>query len=149
MRFALLISAVTLLFATCIKPQEYPPEPVIEFISVSSQEITPGEDSLVIEFSFQDGDGDIGANDGDSTINAFLVDQRTGFPYNYQIPFVPAQGNNKAITGTIWVTIDAFSINCRPNRPDFDTISYEVYILDRKNNESNHIQTPKIILDCP
>lgn len=149
MRPATLFLILTIFFGSCIKQPSYPPEPEIEFKSVSATQIVPGTDSLVVEIGFQDGDGDLGVKDGDSTLNAFLIDNRTGFPYSYQIPFVNPRGNSKSISGTIWITVDPFALNCRPNRPNFDTISYEVYIVDRAGNESNRVQTPDIILDCP
>lgn len=147
----ILIIAITLVITaiSCINPPEYSEIPEISAATVDRTEATPGEDSIVVEFKFQDGDGDLGNKERDSTINAYLVDARTGFPYNYQIPYISERGNNRAISGTIWITVDPFTFNCRPNRPDKDTLAYEIYIVDRAGNESNRLTTPPIILDCP
>lgn len=148
MRITLLLTLLALAFSSCQPDPNYPPEPVITFKDISSSYVVPGVDSLVVSFEFQDGDGDLGAKAGESTINAFLIDQRTGFPYNYQIPYIPEGGRIKDIRGTVWVTVDANAINCRPDHLNLDTLSYEIYIVDRADNESNRIYTPPIILDC-
>lgn len=149
MRVALLGLALLGLAATCINPPEYSEIPEISDASVDKTLAVPGQDSIIVEFKFQDGDGDLGNEERDSTINAYLIDRRTNFPYNYQIPYISQRGNNRAISGTIWVTVDPFTFSCRPNRPDRDTLSYEIYIVDRAGNESNRLVTSDIILDCP
>ncbi|MGB3079494.1 MAG: hypothetical protein WBB31_10495, partial [Saprospiraceae bacterium] len=47
----------------CIDSQNFPDTPVIKFISLSKDSLNQGvfqEDSLIVKFSFTDGDGDIG-----------------------------------------------------------------------------------------
>lgn len=151
MRMRVILLAISLLglAATCVNPPEYSEVPAIFDAKVDRTLAKPGTDSIIVAFTFQDGDGDLGNDERDSTINAYLIDARTGFPYNYQIPYINQRGNNKAISGTIWITIDPFTFSCRPNRPDFDTLAYEIYIIDRAGNESNRLITPSIILDCP
>ncbi len=148
MRVLLVLLSSILMAASCVTPPEYSDIPEIAFDSINVAQATPGIDSIVVAFTFQDGDGDLGAAEGDTSINAYLVDRRTNFAYNYQIPFINERGNNKAISGTIWITVQSFSFSCRPNRPLFDTLSYEVYIIDRAGNESNRITTPDIVLNC-
>jgi hypothetical protein len=113
---------------------------------VSDSLIQEGIDSLVISFEFQDGDGDLGNPKGDSLSSIFLTDDRTGYTYTYQMPVI---GNREqSVDGTVWVTIDPFNINCRPFNNGRDTLRYQIYIVDRKDNHSNSIFTPYVVLQC-
>ena len=148
MRLLLLVILLPLMATSCIKPPEYPIEPHITFKEINTAFAKPGRDSIIVSFDFTDGDGDLGTEDGDTLISAFMVDRRTGFPYSYQIPFITPKGTTKAISGTIWITVLPDNFSCRPNRPVLDTISYEIYIVDRAGHESNRIVTPDVVLDC-
>ncbi len=144
-RFLLLAAAFAFAWS-CITPQEFPPEPFLKNAQVSDTLIEAGVDSLVISFEFQDGDGDLGNKKNDTLFNIFLIDNRTGFEYPYQMPVL---GNrDQAITGTVWVTIDPFNINCRPFNDGRDTLRYQIYVVDRAENKSNIIFTPEVILIC-
>ena len=133
-------------FAACITPQEFPPEPFLDNAQVSDTLITAGLDSLVVSFDFQDGDGDLGNKKNDTLFNIFLVDNRTGFEYPYQMPVLGKR--DQAIKGTVWVTIDAFNVNCRPFNDGRDTFRYQIYVIDRAGHKSNIIFTPEVILIC-
>ena len=54
-KIVLVLSFAVSFLASCLKPQSFPPEPAIEFVSFEAQ-----GDSGIIVFSFTDGDGDIG-----------------------------------------------------------------------------------------
>src|SRR5690606_28240519 len=92
---------------SCVKPPDYPIEPVIEFERMSRNTMFQGNtntDSVVVTISFTDGDGDLGSNDG--TMGIFLKDTRfEGDPRTFIIPFVPVQGVGNGISGEIemWV----------------------------------------------
>ena len=52
----------------CLEAPNYPDEPFIEFLSLSKDTMDQGvfqEDSLIVRFRFEDGDGDIGRTDAD------------------------------------------------------------------------------------
>ena len=109
----------------------------------------------VLKFSFIDGDADIGMDgtiDATDTVvtdkyNLFLVPfekidtnyypiaQDTLLPVpNYRIAHdvkMDRTGQNKTIKGTITVNIDYYTV------PQYDTIRYDFYILDRAKNKSN------------
>ncbi|MDW7691118.1 hypothetical protein R9C00_19800 [Flammeovirgaceae bacterium SG7u.111] len=74
--FFFLIGA--LLVYSCIKEPDYPNEPVIEFSKII-QTNTPSVDEVIVEVTFQDGDGDLGlaANEVDSypDYGEYLVDE--------------------------------------------------------------------------
>lgn len=160
-KYTFLVFSITLFITACIKPPEYPIEPTIEFVSLDRDTIIQSlinEDTVLITFSFTDGDGDLGTLEGDTIKNAFLIDKRDGAEVGYIVPYIPPRGNNSAISGEI--TIELYSTCCLP-APGFsgcspfpgsvnpvDTLSYEIYIKDRAGNISNTIQTAPIYLEC-
>lgn len=151
---------VFILFYSCTDAPDFPDEPQIEFISISKSELQQDDlntDSLSIFLSFTDGDGDIGSEQNSSEQNIFLIDTRTGFTQDkFKIPFVPPQGTGNGISGTMEIL--AFTTCCiypdrtPPCTPSTkfpkDTLQYEIYIVDRAGNESNHVFTGDIILNC-
>lgn len=158
--FTLLLLGV---LTSCTQPPDYPIEPVLEFTSLSRNTMIQGsgpQDSLIVNFSYTDGDGDLG-NNSDS-LDVFFTDTRlaNGVPLTYKLPFVPLQGTGNGISGEISIQIptscctvpDNPQINlCDNPIPDMfprDTLVYEIYIKDRAGNESNRILTDDIILSC-
>ena len=167
----MILSGVMMLLQACIKADEYPEIPAITNISIDKSVIhqfanmtTDAEgnildydqESFVITVDFQDGDGDLGVTDEQPEMNAFIIDNRTGFVDSLQIPYVSPQGNIKAISGTIDFTINSecclaiSGISCTPNAEynTADTLRYDVFIKDRAGNESNIVQAPPLIILC-
>jgi hypothetical protein len=160
----LLLSGFTV-FQFCVKPPDYPKEPVIEFKSLSKTQMfqdieTLPDDSILLTFTYTDGDGDIGSKGSDSTSSLFFVDQRdnrTIVPA-YRLPFIEPQGTGNGISGEISVRLgQTCCIYIGPGGipqtcedvPIFkDTVVYAVYIRDRAGHESNRILTPPITLIC-
>ncbi|MEO1514164.1 MAG: hypothetical protein AAFV95_04100 [Bacteroidota bacterium] len=147
------------LMESCTKPPDYPDEPVITFERLSKNVIRQrAKDSLLMVFSFTDGDGDLG--DAENSANVFLTDTRDGSSFiTYSVPFVPVQGANNGISGEISVVLSAeFQICCIPpaglrpceSYPQFpsDTLIYEIQLQDRAGNLSNVIQSAPIFLQC-
>ncbi len=162
MRNALFFLTVLLLgAAACVQPPNYPDEPEIEYVGVNKSTIEQGSpsalsDTLVVTFSFTDGDGDIG--DDDST-NVFLFDSRNGtLAEPLKLEPIPNQGTGNGISGEISVKI--------PNKPSrlcciigntacisdpdqpVDTFSFTIQLRDRAGHLSNKIQTEPITLLC-
>lgn len=152
------ILAASIVFSGCLRPPEYPLEPVIEFRQLSRDWMSQDQfntDSLLITISFTDGDGDIGTEDG--TFDLFITDTRDNFmPPAYRLPKVPEQGTGNGISGEISFVVfttccffpdgqDPCTVN--PTYPT-DTLSYLIYIRDRAGHTSNVIETPPIVLLC-
>ena len=151
---------LALLSWQCIDTPNYPNEPFIEFIDVSKDTLDQGifmEDSLLVRFNFQDGDGDLGRNDQDPENNIFFIDERTGTLDNtFGIPAIPQEGAGNGVEGEIRIVL--FSTCCiytdgeDPCMPhptvQFDTVQYRIYIKDRAGHTSNEILTTPIILRC-
>jgi hypothetical protein len=145
--------------SACIKAPEFSEVPKIDFVSLSKDTMLQGlnqEDSIIIVFHFEDGDGDIGRMTDTGLNNVFLYDSRTGQLDNtFGIPFVPPQGSTNGIEGEVYIKV--YSTCCIHPQGDpctpsaqfpFDEVAYEIYIMDRAGHESNRISTPPIYLNC-
>lgn len=156
----ILAIATLLVFQFCVKPPDYPDEPVITFESLSKTTMlqsTYGQDSVVITFSYTDGDGDLGfLDDGEESI--FIVDGRDTFQKpSYRIPYIEQQGAGNGISGEICIVVpttcciysDLF-LPCDTLNPpqQIDTVFYWIRIKDRAGHLSNEIQTDPITLIC-
>jgi len=144
---------------SCLKPEEFPKEPVIEFVS-----FTKMSDSADIIISFVDGDGDIGLQESD-TIGDFHSSQKyhhnlfveyyekhnangwqigknllgDDIVFKYRIPYLTPNGRNKALKGEIKVTIEPSYFN--PLSSDSDTVKFKIYLVDRSFTESNVVES--------
>ena len=151
------LSLLISLVVGCIKAPEFPDIPEIELLGLSNSRMKQSafnEDSTVVFIEFTDGDGDIGSDD---SLNVFVKDLRDNFISNrFRIPYVPEAGANNGISGelslTLYTTCCTYPNGQAPCTPSdqflFDSISYEIYIVDRAGNESNRIVTPRILLEC-
>lgn len=159
--YTILVSAVILVASSCEKGQKFPDEPVITFESVYTKVNRSGKDStLSIDFSFTDGDGNIGLRDTDldppfdpgsfyhnnfigkyyKKVNGTFVHD-TLVQINGRIPFLSSGGNNKSLTGDITYDILLLGLNTTG-----DTVQVEFFIVDRDLNHSNSIVTPAIVV---
>jgi len=156
--YILLVAATTLsLLFACTNPPEYPLEPIIEYERITKNTLNQSAfnaDSTLLTISFTDGDGDIGNED---SISIFIIDNRIDFEQpGYKIPFIGEQGVGKGISGEISFVLPTScciyadgSPPCRPSTTQLlDTLTYDIYIIDRAGNESNRVTTEPIFLRC-
>ena len=152
--------AVVLLATACSKPPEYPVEPEIEFLRLDHDTIRQGtglQDSIWVTLGFTDGDGDIGY-ENDGPVNLFLTDLRKNVAAdNFRIPLIPELGANNGLQGEIMFKLfqtccifpDGIPLPCQPSTEyPFDTVQYEIYMVDRAGNESNRVTTAPIYIRC-
>ncbi|WP_116124944.1 hypothetical protein [Lewinella sp. IMCC34183] len=159
-RFALWLLAVAFVLGSCVSPPDYPDEPVIQYESISKNtlyQFTNGPaDSVVIQFSFTDGDGDISVQDSS---DIFYVDSRFPEvpPTPLSLPTVPSEGTGNGISGDVFFTlINTNQICCKFNDrfciadPAYpvDTFSLFIYMVDQAGHISNTIQTEQIQVPC-
>ncbi|MGB1204410.1 MAG: hypothetical protein ACPG5B_02120 [Chitinophagales bacterium] len=167
---ATFLLSITLL-VSCIKAEEYPPEPFITSVTIDKtsihqfSNITTDEagnilnyipEGFVISLQFEDGDGDLGVTDDQPEMNAFIVDNRTNFVDSLQIPYISPVGNIKAISGSIDFTINSecclalSGISCTPDAEynPIDTVIYQVFIKDRAGHSSNVVNAPPLFIYC-
>jgi hypothetical protein len=152
---------------SCNKGDEYPDEPLIEFMSFSKvyNSTTGIYDRGVLKLSFTDGDGNIGLTDSDTiypydynlyityfevqngdTVKVPLVywdnvlQRYDTLSHNARIPMLTPAGQEKAIKGEIEDILDIYNF-----QSSFDTLLFEIYVVDRSLNKSNVIITPRIV----
>lgn len=157
---------------SCKKVEKFPIVPHIEFLGFEKIYNPDLEiyDRGVISFSFEDGDGDIGLNSGD-TFPPFNADSE--YHYNLIITYYEMQNGELNEVPILWYNpqtekYDTLSLSARiPDltpqginkaisgevydtlfiynfNSDFDTIKFEAYIFDRALHPSNIIATPLI-----
>lgn len=154
---------VVVALSSCLKRVDYPNRPHIEFLGFYPNPAATGpSDSLgAVKFSFTDGDGDLGLNEGDTmgefaqgqpyNYNLFItyfekrnnlfVKVETPLPFHVRFKRLTSEGGNGELEGDMEVGVTA-----RPGTP-YDTIRYEMYIVDRALQHSDTIVTSDIILD--
>lgn len=157
-RVFLMIASLLVLLASCRKPEKFSLVPAIEFVSLEANPVAGGTD-VCLTFKFQDGDGDIGLDEDDiqspfdtSSVyyyNCFITyfEKQNGHFVEVELPStlnmrIPRLSDNtpESISGEIM--LDLYANN--PFSP-FDTIRYELYIVDRALNHSNTITTTEFI----
>jgi hypothetical protein len=150
-----------LMIAACRNPPNYPDEPVIEFLSMNKNTMQQGfanQDQILMTISFTDGDGDLGSNNNEDSTKVYFADTRYPIPevYTVSIPLVPELGSGNGISGDITFRVgtscclyNGASTSCMPIPGlERDTIVYDIYIIDRKGNQSNVVKSDPVILLC-
>jgi hypothetical protein len=159
--FFLLISIVAGL-TSCIKEEQYPIIPHIEFGGFATAKDITGKDSLgAITISYTDGDGNIGLFAWDTIepkkynfylkfmelVNNELVEVKpvdSTLTFNARIPLLTPVGRNKNIKGDITMYLELYFAR---QILKSDTIAFEIYIRDRDLNNSNVIETPLFLIE--
>jgi len=155
MRQNLSASIVLLLMVipfSCKKGNEYPIIPEIKFKSLSTLKDLQGKDvHATLTISFTDGDGDIGADDGNNNfIVAYYIKQNNiwtldaSYDYSGRINVVTSTEKNRALRGDISYDFDQAVL---PQGAVNDTIRFNVYIFDRAQHQSNTVTTSEIVLN--
>ncbi|MBU0489500.1 MAG: hypothetical protein KKA07_02670 [Bacteroidetes bacterium] len=147
---------------SCLDKEEYPDIPAIEYKSFRMIADTGGIDQMgVLTVFFTDGDGDVGLaegdtfppynKEGDDYYNCYIgyyekqngVVKRIELPFenNYRIPVLSPLGHNKTLKGDIDITLFV-------NNPMsiYDTILFDVMIVDRSLNQSNTVMTQELVV---
>jgi len=146
--------------SSCTNSPNFPLIPEIEYLGASKISMVQNSlnaDSIFIQISFTDGDGDLGGEIEGQSQNIFITDNRTGESYDrFRIPDIPQQGASNGISGTItlrlYTTCCLFPDNIPPCEApaDFPTneLTLDINIIDRAGNLSNTITTEPITLLC-
>lgn len=158
-------------FAACQKETGKNPEPVITYLDYEKFENDQGKDSLVvIRFSFEDGDGDLGYTDADTlppfqigdpyfyNLHTDFYEMQGGNPVHYidmfsgdtihysqRIPTLTPDGKYKGISGTIELRVDFTLLQLNGYTPA--NFQMDFWVNDRALHHSNNISTPQINLN--
>lgn len=166
--FVLFIIGIMFLWA-CPNTQSYPDVPQIKFKQVilfdTIDDITLNNPAkgYKLSFSLIDGDGDIGLHETDTIgvdvdtvyVNDYLAmfyEINNGdtimvdslHRYNYRIPYVEPQGQNKTLIADIFIDY-VFTYDINNNLP-YDSVMFKFFVIDRKLNKSNIEKTPVLSL---
>lgn len=157
----LAVLTCVLAWAGCLKREDFPDQPRIEYEYTVVSPTPSSPDSIgFVRFRFTDGDGDLGLRPGD-TLGVFAVDgpyyynlfvhlfkkengqfveQELVFPPHSRFRDLVPGGAGRPVQGSMDVGV--------PVMPgaSFDTVRYEIYIVDRALNHSNTITTEDIVL---
>jgi hypothetical protein len=161
----ILIVPVLILFSipalnSCGKIETLPPEPRIEYKSFTVFDTTDLLGNQIkggkLKFYFEDGDGDIGLDAPDKTVDTDTINLFVSLfrvnngkispapvndpfaPTGFRIPYMERPGQNKILKGDISV-IFFYLIYSQE-----DTLKYDFYIKDRAGNSSNSASTTMI-----
>ena len=139
-KLVLIICALS--FIACAD-EEMSPTPDLTFLSISPSNVTANQDSVVIKFSYQDGDGDLGEN-GEDLKNLFVQDSRNQVVYEYRVQQLAPSGSTIPITGELDVLINNTTL---VNGSTAESVSYSIWMFDRSGNRSNTINTSSITIN--
>jgi len=125
--------------------------PHIVLTAMSADSIVAGADTLYIQFSIIDGDGDIGATTTDTSSAIYFEDSRfdTGY-FENQFPIVDpsVEISSKGLQGTC--TFAPFPPPIPRSDTNHakhgDTLYYRIFITDRAKHHSDTITTPQVIV---
>ncbi|OSZ78708.1 hypothetical protein CAP35_10795 [Chitinophagaceae bacterium IBVUCB1] len=136
--------------AACKKAVKKDIVPSIVYTGLSPDKVASGssKDTVSIRFTVTDADGDISGGTGE---DVFLKDSRstTGEEIKLQMPIIPTDAVKTDEGIHAFVTIRVYAslfLLLRPDRPNGDTLTYEIYVKDRAGNKSNVINTQRIFI---
>lgn len=137
--------------ASCTKEKKSSGDkPSIQFTGLSGNTIKAGSNQVIyINFNFSDGNGDLGNKPSSGNYDIYTKDSRNdSSDVNYFFPQdLPDNVEpGREISGVCNLGLLGAFVLLRPNRPDGDTVRYEIYIKDRAGNESNRFTTPDIYI---
>ncbi len=129
----------------CSDKPIFPNAPEIKFLDIQPKVVTEFQDSIIIQLSFTDGDGDLG-DDGSSQFNMFVKDNRSSIPPElatipYILPNLTPDAKNPAIQGVITIEYPPTGIL---NGLESEMTTFDILVVDRAGNESNTITTEPI-----
>lgn len=142
---------------SCKKIVTLPPEPLISFTDFrmfdSTDILGNSHKAGVLEFYFEDGDGDVGLlqpfpgdpNPDTTNLTFHLFKKENGIfsvpddTIGYRVPYIPRIGQNKTLQGDIQITFLYIGFD------EIDTIKYEFFLEDRAGNISNISESCEIV----
>ncbi|MEZ5015983.1 MAG: hypothetical protein R2800_02955 [Flavipsychrobacter sp.] len=152
-----LLAILTIGVVACKKTPKYSSVPRINYRGITTNTVTSGSsaDFVQISFNYTDGEGDFGYDQQGSNYDIYFLDRRFKDTADFSGLYLPnnfrkeiqSRDLENGISGIITFQLDAnrFLVK-RPNRPNGDTTSFEVYIKDLAGNESNRITTDEVYI---
>lgn len=132
--------------ASCKKEKAdmMPMEPVIELINVGPDQVTEFETTVILRFTYKDGDGDLGRTDPDD-YSLWVKDSRLSVADGYHIIPLAPPDEAIAIEGELEVELTPLFLLGNATQ---EVMTYSFYVEDRAGNRSNEITTPAITINA-
>lgn len=170
------IILVMLVYSSCRQFEDFPDEPVIKYDNflIETEAETGITTRGVLAITYTDGNGDLGLAEWDTLpphnygslyyYNMIITYYEMHFgeweqtdlvywnnedqqfdtlTFNARIPVLTPLTGNQAIKGFIQDTLFLYN---PLSEKEYDTIKFDVFIIDRDLNESNTVETPTIIV---
>lgn len=163
-----LVSSLLLLLGSCLKKQDFPDEPQLEYVGFSKATPISATDSIgVVHMTFTDGDGNVGLDIDDNTgrfhIDSIYNSNLFIFPFKkidgvFEPAFVNLANHvrisprlsdsNDPIEGDIDASV-LYPARTATDASDTVILRWEIYLVDRDFNHSNVITTPEFMYEWP
>lgn len=134
--------AALVVLSSCKKEDENPVSPTIDFVSISADSVTAFSNSIEIEFSYEDFQGDIGEVDADDYSLRVKDDRLSDYDY-YHIPPMTPDLMELHIKGEYKVILDPLFLM---GNGASETTKFTLQVRDREGNWSNSIVTPEVVI---
>jgi hypothetical protein len=128
----------------CKKEEESPKAPIITYLSLSADSVEQFNNAVVLRFSYEDYQGDLGEPDADD-YSLRIKDARISEYDWYHIPTMTPELEELHIKGTYELTLDPLFLL---SSGQIENTNFTFQIRDREGNWSNELRTDFIaILD--
>lgn len=137
-----LLLLLLFLLAACRKEPVMPLEPQITLVSMDRDSVVEFSDRVIVRFSYQDGDGDLGQADPDA-YTLWVKDARLAEADGYHIPPLAPEGEEVPIQGELSVELNALFLL---GNGAVESTTYTIHVEDRAGNRSNTFTTGPITI---
>jgi hypothetical protein len=142
-KFLLILFCFPLLWSCKKDESADPAAPVIAFKSISHTEVEEFSNSVIITFTFEDFQGDIGFNDNDQ-LSLKVKDSRLDAEDWYHVPPMTPNLQELHIKGEYSVELNSLFLL---GNGAHETTTFTLQLRDRQGNWSNQIVSPDVLIN--
>ena len=151
--YSIILFVFAIAFVACKKTNNPPSKPEIAFLELSQNTVRNGhpKDTVNILLRYTINGSKLKIKDDPINSTIYYIDSRfdttiTEIPFPADIE-VRKDEEDKTISGSITLSFEASRhLVMRPDRPDGDTLRYEIYMKDIEGTESNRVKTDNIFI---
>lgn len=127
----------------CEKEEKMSNTPEIEFVSMSPMATEEFQNQVIITIKYQDGDGDLGADDPDAT-SIYVKDRRLPAADEYQLQPLSPPNQKLQIQGELDIVLTGLFVI---DTTQSEKTTFKVKLIDQAGNMSNEIETPELTIN--
>jgi PIN domain nuclease of toxin-antitoxin system len=142
-RFITYFALVAVLLSCSKEEGQENVEPVLTFDSMTPTTVNELVEEIVLKFSYNDGDGNLGENDA-SVKNLFITDSRNQVVNSFRVKQLSPDNSTIAIEGSLNVTISPLVIT---DGSTSEKGTFSLYMTDRAGNKSNVITSSEFTIN--